>query len=810
MKSYKFLFILSILLSLFQLNQAQVNQGIIKGYIHNPDNEPSEYSTVVLMNQDSVFMGGTLSRSDGAFLFEKVDQGMYHIMVRNVEFQTYISAPISVGQSGSVDIGTIKLDTRVTGLEEVVIRGEKALVEVHPDKMVFNVSSSVSASGNNGLELLSKSPGVLVDMDKNIILQGKSGVRIYINGRPSRLSGSDLSNMLEGMRSDNIESIEIISNPSAKYDAEGTGGIINIILKKNVAAGFNGNVIGNYSRGLYSRASAGSSLNYSGGKINLFSSVNLTDDNSIDDFIQTTLRDDYLLDMRSNAFNERRGINIAGGVDYALTSEHTISLDARVLMNQRNNNLGSRTIISDVDQVLSNEILNAEALDEMYSDNYNANLHYSFVPNRSSNFSTDFSYGYYSGRKNTTQPNSYFAANGIDLLRTVESEYDASTDIGLMSAKMDYEKRIKQLTLSTGAKYSYITTNNQLAYYNIENSTSILDPNRSNDFTYLEKVAAAYFILDAKATDKISLSAGIRVENTSSLGELVSAIPTDNDIVARNYTSYFPNVGVSYNDQKTHAISANIGRRITRPNYQDLNPFESKLSELQSWKGNPFLNPNFITNYQLTYSFKRKLVISNTYSITEGFFATIFEVVDDKASVLIPYNMEKVTNNGLSVSYPQKVADWWQFSAFFIYNYSTFGGDLEGTVIDLTSHTVNFRMQNNFKLPLGISMDVSYYGSSPWIWRGSVYVKDYHSVNIGIKRAFMNERLLLQITGGDILRTSSDYFYESNYGGMIIDGVRTFDNRRVGFSATYKFGNQKAKGRKKQSAIDDELRRIGE
>ena len=267
---------------------AQVNQAQIKGYIYSPEKSPAEFSTVVLTDKDSVFLKGTLTEQDGSFLFDKLDPGKYFIMVRNLEFNTFFSNPIVLSENEVVEIDRIQLETKVHSLDEIVIRGEKAMVEIHPDKMVYNVGNSVNASGNNGLELLSKSPGVVVDMDKNIILQGKSGVQIYINGRPSRISGSDLTNMLEGMRSENIESIEIISNPSSKYDAEGTGGIINIVLKKNTQSGFNGNLIGSYSNGLHARSSVGTSFNYSNSKINVFSSINLSDNDFLQDRIQIT------------------------------------------------------------------------------------------------------------------------------------------------------------------------------------------------------------------------------------------------------------------------------------------------------------------------------------------------------------------------------------------------------------------------------------------------------------------------------------------------------------------------------------------
>jgi hypothetical protein len=616
--------------------------------------------------------------------------------------------------------------------------------------------------------------------------------------------------MLEGMRSDDIESIDIITNPSAKYEAEGSGGIIDIKLKRNAAGGFNGNVVGNYSKGSYARSSLGTTLNYNREKINFYSNINLSDYTGQDDFIQTTEREKYILNMESFDRSYRKGLNLTGGLDYKINSESTVGVDVKALLNQREGDLESNTIIEDINNINPTEILYSEALSESPSDNYNMNAYYNFSPNGSSNFSADLSLGKYTNNKNTQQPNAYYDLDG-NLLRTVNNEYNEDKEISIVSAKVDYEKRVNKLSFGAGGKYSYISTDNVLEFYNFENEEPVLDINRSNQFSYLEEIAAAYFTFGATLTERINVNAGLRVENTSSLGELVSAVPTDNDVVARNYTSWFPNISFAYDDQKNHGVSVNIGRRITRPNYQDLNPFETKLSEISSWKGNPFLKPNFITNYQITYSFKRKLIISNNYSITNDFFATIFEVVDDKSTVLIPRNMDKVINNGLSASYSLRAFEWWNFTTFFIYNYEKYDGDLNGTVIDIKSHTTNFRLQNNFNLPKDIRFEVSYYYSSPVIWRGSVNVESFQSIDLGLKREFFKNKLLLQVTANDILNTISDFSYNSNYGGMIIDGVRSFDNRRFGISATYKFGNQKMKTtRRKKSASDDEMKRISE
>jgi iron complex outermembrane recepter protein len=542
----------------------------------------------------------------------------------------------------------------------------------------------------------------------------------------------------------------------------------------------------------------------------IYTNISITEADFQDDFNEISERRGYILDMATYGLSTRRGYNFSAGVEYAINEKNSVSFDGRVFMSQRNYLSRNNTGIINIANANPTEILFAKTIDDIPSENYVFNLNYRFVPSSSSNINADISLGRYSSRKATDQPNDYYDQNMNGIIRSVNSRYNADTYIDLLSAMIDYEKKFGFLTFSTGAKFSHITTDNNLKFYNIKDGNPIFDMNRSNDFTYEENVAAFYFMMNAAPKKHISLNAGVRMENTNSLGFLDSEIPSMDNRVPRNYNDFFPKIGISYNNQKNSVFSASIGRRITRPNYQDLNPFESKLSELQSWKGNPFLNPNYITNYQVTYAYKRRLVISNTYSVTRDFFATIFVIEGEKGSILTPRNMDKVTSNGLSVTMPLQPFDWWQFTSFLNYNYVSYGGDLQGTVISLKSNEVNFRMQNMIRLPGGIGLELTYYANSPWIWRGSVQVKEYHGLNVGVRKDFMKRKLLVQFTGSDVFRTGSDFYYKSNYGGIVADGVRTFDNQRFGFSLTYNFGNQQTKARRNRSAIDEELRRISE
>jgi hypothetical protein len=788
---------------------AQQSNAQVKGVIQDTDGAPVPFATVVLLTKDSAFVTGDITKDDGSFSIASIKAASYRLKVQNIEYETYVTDIFNVTDKQIKSLSPILLTKAVTELAEMTVTAKKELVEIHPDKMVFNVSSSANASGNNGLELLSKAPGVLVDPDNNIILQGKSGVRIFINGRPTRLSGTDLATMLQSMQSDNIESIEIITNPSAKYEAEGNAGIINIKLKKNANLGYNGTIVSNISKGDLWRNNNGITLNYRGSKVNLSGDVTRFDNDFQNDFIDVKEQSGFLLDQKSLGINHNDGYNFSAGIDYMINDKHSLALSGRGIITNSRNNVHSETGITETNTNTLTEILSSGSHDKADAENFNYNLNYQFNISKTSSLSADVSLGNFINFRGTNQPNQYLEPDGYTVNREVNNAFDSDTEIDLWSGKLDYEKKFDKITLSAGGKYSSINTDNKFDFYRIEGSTPVLDINKSNDFTYTEKVSAIYLITNSKLTQKITLNAGLRMEHTLSEGHLKSQTAVENKDVVRNYTNYFPNVGLSYSNKKNLDLSLSVGRRITRPNYQDLNPFESKLSELVYFKGNPFLRPNYVMNYQVSLSYKQKLVITNVYSITNDFFASILRIVNEKGTFLIPENMQRITNNGLSVSYPITFTKWWEASSFLNYNYSTFDGDIEGTVINLTANIYNFRIQNNFTVPGKISIDLTYFYNSPFVWRGSLKIDELSGVNLGIKKDLFDGKLQLRATASDIFNDNSDYRYRGNYGGIRIDGALSVDNRRFGVGLTYKFGNQKVKSGKKKSALDEELNRIG-
>ncbi len=813
--NHKIFTILNSIVFLFTLFQSfsQSNDNLkrseIKGKLLDAYNSAVVYASVALIENDSTVVNSTISTSTGNFKISNIKPGIYKLRIDYIKHETYTTEPFTLLSNESKVIPNILLNPSINKLDEVVVSHKKALIEVKADKLIFNVSSSPSASGTNGLDLLKKSPGVSLDLDNNIAILGKNNVQVYLNGIQSRLSGNDLTTFLQSLTSDIIDSIEIISNPSAKYDAEGTGGIINIRLKKNVSTGFNGSETSSFTKGLEYKYSNNLSLNFGSKTIKTNVDITQSYNNDLEIFNDKQQLNNSILYLNSKENKVRKGYNIGLGFEAQLSQKQSLTLNARGIFNTNDNVLNSTTDIYQINPTAFSKILSTRSFLGETSTNYILNLSHVWNMGKTSSITTNLSYGSYDTPKNTLQPNTYFEPDGTTLISEENNKFDSNTNINLWSAKIDYDKEWKNINFSTGAKYAQVITKNGFNFYNLENDISVFDPTRSNDFNYTENVTAFYANVNMKLGASLTLNTGLRVENTSSRGQLLTDIPIDNKDVPRNYTDYFPNIGLSFNNQKNHSWSLSIGRRITRPNYQDLNPFERPTSQLVIWKGNPFLKPNYIMNYQISYAYKQKLIITNSYSKTKDFFAKIIEITTGDKTQIIPRNMQTATNYGFSVSYPVTINKNWDFIVFGNASRKTYEGNLAGTVIDLKSTLWDYRIQNNVTLPMGILMDITFEQRSRWIWRGTVYIKGNEGLSFGIRKDFFDKQLQLRITGSDIFRTQTDYPYYSNYGGIDLEGVYTGDDRRFGLGVTYKFGNQQSKNKiKRNGALDDELNRI--
>jgi iron complex outermembrane recepter protein len=805
------LLIISLVFFLSSNLEARQTASTISGIVTDTGNQPVQFATVVLLTPDSVIVKGETTNAEGNFLIRNVAPGSYMLEIRNVAYEPKLTGLFEISPAENRVLEPILLYLATTELNQVSISATRPLIEIYPDKTVFNVESSINAAGNDGLELLGKAPGITVDPDNNIIMQGRAGVRVYINGRPTRLSGDDLTAMLQSMQSDNIESIEIITNPSARYDAEGNAGIINIKLRRNIQLGFNGSLVSNYNHGRHSRTNHGLNTNYQRGRLNMYSNITGFHNYFQSDFIDTKIQNNLSIKENTFGLNRNQGLNFSSGIVYEHSDMHSVSFTGNIIVNDRNETAVSRTPIRNSDDLLIREILFADNLNIIDSRNVLLSGNYRLKPAHKTVIDVDASYSTYSRSSDLNQPNTWFGPDGSSVQREINNRVVTDSDIRLWAVQSDLEQTIGKTTFTAGVKYSNILTGNDFNFYDLSGGNTIRDITRSNRFSYREEINAGYAIMQFPVGKKLSLNTGIRIEQTISEGNLTSEQVTQNENVRRNYTDLFPNTGLAYNNGKGILLGLSVGKRINRPGYQDLNPFDNKVNEINSFKGNPFLKPEYSMNYQFNFSFQQKLTGSLSYSNTSNFFAWLMEPIDTEKTIIIPQNMDDFKISSINLSYPASLLKNWEARAFVVVNRESYRGQFNREEIDIRTTTYNFRLQNSLSLPAGFSMDANFGYYSPSIYRGYFTVESYSRIDVGIRKNFLDGNLQVRITGSDIFGNSGNYYYSGSYGGMDIAGVLVVDSLRGGISLTWRFGNQGLKTvRRRTSALEEETQRLSD
>jgi outer membrane receptor protein involved in Fe transport len=705
------------------------------------------------------------------------------------------------------NLGDITLHTASEQLDEVVVVTTRPIVEVHPDKTVFNVEGSINATGNTALELLRKSPGVVVDNNDNVILAGKSGVKIYIDGKPSPLGAEDLANRLKSMQSTEIDAIEIITNPSAKYDAEGNAGIINIRLVKNKNLGTNGTINLGYRYGQSSKYDASGNFNYRSEAANVFGSYGFFTGDHHNEFHLVRELEGQEYDQRNTFVNENMSHNFKLGTDFFVSKKSTVGFLVSGSINDGDDSGLSVTEIGPIGAPVET-ILTASNTNPGEQNNWNFNVNYAFRGDDESTWNIDADHGRFRNERNSYQPNVYTDAESgaVTTERTFSSF--APTDIDIYTFKADHERKAFGGALSFGVKGSIVNTDNTYDFYDIIDGSPVLSIDRSNNFVFEENINAAYTSFQRPLGEKWNLNLGVRVENTHSTGTLTSQKPGANQVVERDYTDIFPSGGLTYQVNQKNSLRLNYSRRIDRPSYQDLNPFEFKLDELSFMKGNAFLNPQYSNAISLTHTFNYRLNTSLSYTQINDVFTRITEALDDTTSILTFVNLAKQTNLSLTVSYPFQVNKWWNVYAnvtgYRLHNEANIDGD----IIDLTANVFSFYGQNSFLLPKGFKLEISGWYNSPGIWEGNWTTNSMYSVDAGIQKSLFQEAATLKVSFTDIF-ASAEWSGQSDFGPLKMYGGGSWEAQQLRINFSYLLGNKQVKGaRQRHTGLEEEQGRI--
>jgi len=775
----------------------------IQGRLIDEQGEALPYATIQLLDQDSSLLKVEASRVDGSFEFKGLKTSIYFVNLSFLGFQTKVIKLDLEKDKGN--IGTTVLKSQSTELQEVTVTAEKPLIQVEPDKTIFNVDKNLSTAGDNGVELLRKAPGLQVDNDDNIILEGKAGVNIYINGKQSFLQGEDLKNYLRSLQADEIESVEIITQPSSKYDAAGSGGILNIVLKREKGLGTKGTVTNTITFGDYARNNTSLNLNYRNADYALFGNYSHFQGSSTNFFNIYREQGVNVFDGKTKSKTTFLNDQLSLGGDFYLSKNSTVSVAMSGNVNNNESTTDSRTLMAQRDDYITDSVLLAPNRNDSEVDNYTVSLNYTYEDSLDRRLSVDADWVNYQSIALSYQPNFYTSPDEANILSQNINSQETPIEISVRSSQANYEQKLGKGTFSTGIKASQVLTNNVFDFYNVQDGKNVLDINRSNTFDYEEIIGAAY--LNYKfAWKKWKIQMGLRAEQTHSKGDLQSITQVANKVVERNYLNWFPSGGLTFQPNRDNSLALIYSRRIQRPNYRNLNPFEFQINELSFRRGNPFLQPQFTHNIKLSNTYKYTLNTSFTFSYVSDFFAEVSEAEGERISFINTRNVADQQVYNFSVSYPKKIKEWWSVYGSIYGFYNKFTAN-HPDFIPVDRLTYGGYAQSSFTVKKVYKLELSGWYSSPSIWRGTFKTKSIGSLNFSVQRTW--NRWTAKASINDIFY-SIPWRADNRFGELFITGTGGSDSRNVRFYLSYSFGHNDVKTAKNRAKSSDDVQnRIG-
>jgi len=784
-------------------------KSVISGSVKDAQNKEIQSVTVSLLKaSDSSLIKAALTDVAGNFEITTAKFGQFLVSYASLGFEKNYTPLFEIAAGKDHNLATVILRPATKKLEDVTVTSKKPMFEIKADKTIFNVESSINATGSNALELLQKSPGVQVDNNDNISMKGKNGTKIYIDGKMVQLNNKDLTEYLKSINSTDIESIEMISNPSAKYDASGNAGIINIKLKKNKKFGTNGTANAGITQGVTPKGNAGLNLNYRDKKINIFSNIG----GSMGDYQNLLalyrIQKDTLYDQHTTNVSSNKAFNLKAGADLFLNSKSTLGFIATTNFSNNVWNSSSNTSIYYVPTGQFVKSLQAYNTIPGNRNNEDFNVNYRYADTSGTEINFDADYGQFKGRSDSYQPNYYYDKIG-NLISTIINKNITPTDIDIYSAKVDIEQKAWKGKLGYGAKFSYVTTNNAFNFYNVQNGSTVQVLDKSNTFLYKENVNAAYANYQRQFNPKWSLQIGLRMEQTNSEGDLTradSVVQSDNN-VKKNYLDFFPSAALSWTINKKNSLNLTYSRRIDRPNYQDLNPFENKLDELTYEKGNAFLRPQYTDNIELTHTLIGLINTTIGYSYVKDYATQVTDTANN-ATYVQQQNLATQQIISFNIASPLPIKKWWNGYVNVYYNYQMLKGEIGTKDVTLNIPIYGAYMQHSFTLGKDYSAELSGWFNGPSVWGATWMTKSQGGVDIGFQKQLLKKKATVKLSATDIFHTSP-WTAHSDFGGLYINAHGSWESQTIRLNFTYRFGsNQIKSARQRQTGLEAESKRI--
>jgi hypothetical protein len=781
----------------------------VKGRVQEHNGKALPYVNVLLLNsKDSSLVKVGVTDTSGVYEIDNIPHGTYLLSASMMGYKRSYLFPINVTlQNPFMEAETFRLIEDITELTEIVIAEKRPFVEQYIDRMVVNVANSIIAGGSTALEVLEKAPGVTVDRQNNaLMLRGKSGVIIQLDGKQTYLSMEDMVTLLSTMPSDNIEQIELITNPSAKYDAAGNSGIINIRLKKNNDIGTNGSLSLGLGTGRYPRSRGSVQGNHRTRRINVFGNYsanrggNYFDLKSNQEIISSNQRN--LTDQDTYIEFRDRGQNAKAGLDYFVGKNTTIGV---VWTGFWNNNGEEGTAVSSFQhdekvpyylQASTDKTISSISSNQIG----NVNVQHTFGE-KGGQLAADFDLAYYRRDfSNTLLTQTSSIEQPVQPLASLINQMP--TEIDIRTIKMDYRRKLSaKWNMEVGIKSSYVFSDNDLTVSSGEVGNIVVDPELSNHFQYTEKVNAAYATLAGKPGTKTDIMAGLRAEHTRSLGESIII----NEEVSRNYINLFPSLFVFQVLSANQSITFSYSYRIDRPNYQYLNPGRSYVDPYLYTRGNAYLKPQYTHSLELKHGFKDKLFTSLGASYVNDLVFYVIQPVDSIRTERTPLNIGTSQSYNLNISFPIEIMKGWNMQTNFLSVYSKFDYSYQDVPITVEQISGRFNASNTFVFGKNWTGELTGWLNTPAVfalsrspWLGSV--------DVGIQKAFA--------ASWKVKLNVQDIFHSNKFIGTIdvpnftSSYTLAFDTRIVMVSMIYAFGNQQLRSaRQRRLGSEDEMQR---
>ncbi|OIN56963.1 hypothetical protein BLX24_22550 [Arsenicibacter rosenii] len=786
----------------------------VTGQVQDATGKPLELATVRLQRAaDSTLVKGAITDAAGKYLIEQVADGTYRVVVTQVGYRRAVSAvfTLTAGEGGAVPVLVMAEDTRM--LTEVKVAAKKPFIEQLPDKTVINVENSITSAGGTALEVLEKSPGVVYDSQNDQLkLKGRDGVLVMIDGKPTYLSAADVMNLLRNTPANSVQSIELITKPSAKYDAAGNSGIINIRLKRNnTTNGTNGSLLLGAGYGRFGKGSAGLTLNHRNGPWSLFGNYNYDYRKTYSsvDALREFGTGDHRQTVRNLGYRPGQSNNqtVKAGIDFSPSKQTTLGLMLNGQFNANRAQIDNQNLVYNNAMVQQSlvTLVNASTR-KMGRMAVNANVRHSFdQPDREGGpreltFDADYSQVAISPTDNMTTRR--FRTNGDETGTALLQRNIPPSEVVIRAAKLDYVHPFgKTGKLEAGWKSSYVTSDNDVLFETLTDGKWVPDAARTNHFVYDETIHAAY-INGSRDWKKWGLQAGLRMEHTQSKGNSI----TMNKVVERTYTNLFPSLFLTRSLNENNQLRFAYSRRIDRPNYLTLNPFVYVMDPYTYNEGNPFLRPQYTNAFDVGYTYKQEASITLSYNRTSDVISQVNEQVGEvlKQTTI---NLSVLNNYNLSISFPLTITKWWnmrQSADVFVNQYNAV---YLGKPLNNKGIAANLNMSHNLMLPHGITAEVVAFYRSPFI-DGMFQGKGTGQLSVGLQKSFWEKKASLKLNVSDVLKTGQFGGYVNNP-DVYIRFTSRWETRVARLTFTYNLGKRDLKGiRQRRTSLEDEQRRV--